>query len=176
MWKIGSDMDIVYNKVFVNTKGLLMTHAPRPDQMNRSVVPMGDEIDVTIQAARGEPVRFVLATEDGKLVVPGTVVPYPIVATDGDCRLEGRLALPDAQAVLIYADGLPPGTDVPLESISEGVSSPTNLHADTRGHAATVDLPFSEGKAKGVLKVALKTEGCSLKIDIPWGEGSYHLE
>jgi hypothetical protein len=176
IWKIGSEMQMLSDEVYANNKGLLMVHKPRPDQENRSEVGRKDELDLSLQAAKGEPVRFVLASANEKLVVPGTIVPFPIQSDTGSCRLEARLGLPDAQAVLIYADGLPPNTTVPLESDSAGEAMPTSLQVNAKGHAATVDLPFVDGTVDGLLKVAIRIPRCNLSVEIPWGQGSYHVQ
>jgi hypothetical protein len=176
IWKIGSELQMVADEVYVNAKGLLMVHKPTPEQENRSSVGRKDEMDLSLQAARGEPVRFVLGAADGKLVIPGTVVPFPIESDTGSCRLEARLGLPDAQAVLIYADGLPPNSAVPLLSDSAGESMPTSLQVNAQGHASTVDLPYVDGAVEGMLKVAVKTQACNVSVQIPWGQGSYHVQ
>jgi hypothetical protein len=174
-WKIGSELQILPVDVYVNAKGLLMVHKPRPEQENSDTVADEDELDLATTAARGEPVRFVLATANGKLMVPGTVVPFPIESSGGACRIELRLAQPEGQAVLIYADGLPPNTVVPFKAVSSGEEETPTLAANSAGHAATVDLPYVDGKEAGVLKVVVAAKGCAASLEIPWGKGSYHL-
>jgi hypothetical protein len=173
IWKVGAEMQILPTDVYVNAKGLLMDHKPRPDQENKDSVEEEDEIDLALQAARGEPIRVVLATADGKLMVPGTVVPFPIVGKDKNCRLEIRLATPDAEAILVYADGLPPNTEVPFQSNSAGEQGQASFSVNAHGHAATADMPYVEGKASGVVKETLATKECSVSVEIPWGKGSY---
>jgi hypothetical protein len=100
-------------------------------------------------------------------------VPNPIEKKDGNCRLEARLAIPEAEGVIIYADGLEPGTDVPFQAVSEGESHPGSFHTNAHGHAATVNLPYVKGKSYGVLKVSVAAKGCTVSIEIPWGKGTY---
>jgi len=172
-WKIGGQPQIAYKQVFVNAKGLVMLHQPRPDQQDKDAVEPEDELDISLQTAAGEPVRYALTSADGRLIVPGTVVPNPIEKKSGNCRLEARLALPDAEGVLIYADGLDPNVDVPFQAVSEGEAHPSSFHTNAHGHAATVDLPYVAGKTAGVLKAAITTETCSVALEVPWGKGSY---
>jgi len=171
--KIGQTAQVLPGDVYVNAKGLLMANKPRPEQENEDSVDSDDEVDFAIRAARGEPVRFVLASSDGKTLIPGTVIPYPIVSEDHGCRLETRLALPDGGAVLIYADGLPPNSEIPIRSISEDEQHPGVLHTNAAGHAATIDLPYVRGKEAGTLQVIVSTKQCSASVEIPWGKGSY---
>lgn len=174
IWKVGADIQILPAEVYVNARGLLMDHKPRPDQENKDSVEEEDELDLALQAAHGEPIRVVLASADGKVMIPGTIVPFPIESKDKNCRLEIRLASPDAEAILIYADGLPPNTEVPFQSVSAGEAGQGKFTVNASGHAATADLPYVEGKASGVVKETLTTKECSVSVEIPWGKGSYH--
>jgi hypothetical protein len=172
-WKIGGQIQVAYNQVYVNAKGLLMLHRPRPDQQDKDAVDPADELDLTLQTAAGEPVRYALTASENNLIVPGTVVPNSIEKEDGNCRLEARLAMPDAEGVLIYADALEPGAEVPFQAISEGESHPGSFHTNAKGHAAAVNLPYVKGKSAGTLKVSVAAKGCSVSIEIPWGKGTY---
>jgi hypothetical protein len=173
---IGSDAQVVADQVYVNAKGLLMSHKPRSDQENSDTVESTDEYDLSVQAARGEPVRFVLVANDQSLLVPGTLVPYPIEGTDRKCRLELRLGMPDGEAVLVYVDGLPPNSEVPFEATSGGTMRPGKLSSNAKGHAATVELPYVEGQEAGMLEVKLATKACTTSAEIAWGKGTYHPE
>lgn len=175
IWRIGSDLQILPVDVYVNAKGLLMVHKPRPDQENSDSVADDDELDLATQAARGEPVRFVLATSDGRFMVPGTIVPFPIESKGLTCRIELRLVEPDGQAILIYADGLAPNSEVPFQVVSAGDAEAAKFNANANGHAVTTDLPYVDGKDTGILKVTVDAKGCSTSAEIPWGKGTYHL-
>jgi hypothetical protein len=174
-WKIGSDPQVLPGDVYVNAKGLLMKEKPSPEQEDKEMVDSDIEVELDLQAARAEPIRYLLYTADGKFSVPGTVVPYPIESRDRGCKLEVRLALPNADAVLIYADGLPTKKEAPLELVSAGQSTSEKLAVDGRGHAETVDLPFVTGKDSGTLKASIATKACATSVEIPWGKGSYTL-
>jgi hypothetical protein len=171
---IGSGIQVVRDEVYVNARGLVMEQKPRPDQEDKDSLDEEDEVEVEIQAARGEPVRFILISADHKLVIPGTVVPYPIESKNVTCRLEARLGLRDAEGVLVYAEGLPPNTEVPFLSVSEGESHPGKFAVQSDGRARTIQLPYVAGKTSGILKVSVDTKECSASVEIPWGKGSYH--
>ena len=170
---LGADPEFMPGDVYLNSQGLMMTKMPRPDQEYKAIVDAEDEVEFSFPAARGEPVRVLLTTPDGKLVIPGTIVPFPIQGRDRQCKLEARLALPEAAAVLIYADGLAPNSDIPYQSFSEGQSRAGTLHTNAHGHAVRIDLPYVAGKDSGNLKVAIATKECSASVEIPWGKGSY---
>jgi hypothetical protein len=171
---IGSGVQVVREEAYVNATGLLMEQKPRHDQEDKETLDEEDEVEVEVQAARGEPIRFVLVSADHKLIIPGTVVPYPIESKGEKCRLEARLGLPQAEAVLVYAEGLSPKAEVPFLSVSEGESHSGKFKVQPDGRARTIQLPDVNGKASGVLKVTVDIEGCSAQVEIPWGKGSYH--
>ncbi len=173
VWKIGSDPHVLSSDVYVNAKGLLMVHKPSPEQENSDFVG-DDELQLAVQAARGEPVRYALASTDKELLISGTVVPFPLEDTDRGCRLEVRLAMPDASAVLIYADGLPANAKIPFQMVSAGEPETGKFNVNAQGHAVTTDLPFVYGRDSGSLRVTLVTTECSIAVEVPWGKGSYH--
>jgi len=177
IWKIGtsiSEMETVSKEIYVNAKGLLMTQKPRPDQEAKDSAENDGEVVLAVRAASGEPCRFVLSNPKKKFLVTGTVVPYPIESKDGNCRLEARRASNQGEAILLYADGLQPNSEVPLQSSSENEAHSASVQVDGHGHAGTVILPFVIGKDSGVLKAWIATKGCSVSVEIPWGKGSYH--
>ncbi len=174
IWRIGSEPRAVPGDVYVNGKGLLMVHKPGPGQEDSDFVG-GDELHLAVQAAQGEPIRYALASSDKQILITGTVVPFPLEAKDQGCRLEVRLATPDAEGVLISADGLPANADAPFQLVSAGVTDTASFHADAQGHAVTMGLPFVAGLDRGLLKVTLVTQECSTAIEVPWGKKSYSL-
>jgi hypothetical protein len=174
VWRIGSEPRSVPGDVYVNDKGLLMVHKPKPGQEDSDFVE-DDELHLNVQAARGEPIRYALASSDKQIIIDGTVVPFPLADQGQGCRLEVRLATPEADAVLISADGLPANTDVPIQLVSAGVPETGSFHADAQGHAVTTDRPFVANLDRGSLKVALATQECSTAVEVPWGKKSYHL-
>jgi hypothetical protein len=173
VWRIGSEPRILSSNVYVNAKGLLMVRKPRPEQENSDFVG-DDEFQLAVQAARAEPVRYALTSSDKELLVYGTVVPFPLTDTDKGCRLEARLASPDATAVLIYADGLPANAEIPFQLLTGGEPGTGKLNVDAQGHAVTTGFPSLGGKENGSLRVNLTTTECSVAVELPWGKGSYH--
>jgi hypothetical protein len=174
VWRIGSDPRPIPGDIYVNGKGLLMLRKPNAGQEDSDFVG-DDELHLAVQAAQGEPIRYALASSDKRLLIPGTVVPFPLEDQGQGCRLEVRLAMPDADAVLISADGLPANADVPFQLLSAGQTETGNFHTDAQGHAVTTDLPFVANLDSGSLRVTLVTKGCSTAVQVPWGKKSYHL-
>lgn len=174
VWRIGAPMSYFHSKVYTNAKGLLMQHPPLAEQENLDSLKRDDEIEVDLKAARGEPIRYMLASSDEKLFFPGAIVLHPAASKGGNCRLEARLAFPEGQAVLLYGDGLAPGLQIPMQIVSAGDTRTQMLTANKQGHAVAVVAPYVTGKSAGVLKMSVAATGCSASIEIPWGKGSYH--
>jgi hypothetical protein len=173
VWKIGSEPHTLSGQVYVNAKGLMMAHKPRPEQVNSDFVG-DDELQLAVQAAQAEPMRYALASNDKKLLISGTLVPFPREDTDRGCRLEVRLAQPDASAVLVYADGLQANAEIPLQLLTAGEPGTGKVSVNAQGHAVTTVYPSANGKDSGAFRVSLAIPECSVAVDIPWGKGSYH--
>jgi hypothetical protein len=173
VWKIGSDPHTLPGEVYINAKGLLMKKKPNQEQENSDFVG-DDELQLAVQAARAEPVRYALTSSNKEILVYGTVVPFPSEDIDRDCRLEVRLAQPDATAVLVYADGLPANTVVPFQMLSDDKPETGKFSVNAQGHAVETGILPTGVKEIGTLKVTLSSTECSVAVEIPWGEGSYH--
>jgi len=174
--KIGTfpkDVQIVSSAAFVNRKGLLMTRKATPDEEDGETVSTNVEFDIGIQAANGEPLRFLLRSKDNEVFIPGSLVPYPIASTDHGCKLEARLAVPEAQAILIYGDGFSPNSEVQVQSDSAGEIKDSKQNVDANGHVQFVEFPFVVGKDSGVLRDSISTRECTVSVSVPWGSGTY---
>jgi hypothetical protein len=176
-WSIGTnieDLQVLSSAVYVNRKGLLLTRKPNADEEDRETVDAAAEYDLGVQAADGEPLRFVLRSADNKVLVPGTLVPFPIESADKVCKLSAMLAEPDGDAILISGDGFPPNSEVLLQSNSAGEAKVSRKPVDARGHLEFVDLPYIPGKDAGMLNDVISTKDCTVSVSIPWGKGTYH--
>ncbi|HZP05151.1 MAG TPA: hypothetical protein VFB43_09645 [Terracidiphilus sp.] len=175
-WSIGADLkdlNVLSSNVYVNRKGLLLTRKPNPDEEDRETVGEDAEYDLGVQAADGEPLRFVLRSQDNKVLVPGTLVPFPIESTDRGCKLSALLAEPDGEAILIEGDGFPPDSSVLVQGISAGEPRKSKQTVDASGHLQFVELPYVVGKETGTLNDTISTKDCTVSVIIPWGKGTY---
>jgi hypothetical protein len=173
VWRIGTEVQLTPQQVYTNAKGLVMWHQPNPHQEDKDSLDSKDEIEVDLKAARGEPIRYMLASPDGKFFAPGTVVPYPAESRSGNCQMEARLGFPEGEGVLVYLDGLAPGAAVPLQTVSGSVTNAPQITADGHGHAVAIVSPTVPGTNAGVLKISLSIKACSMSLEVPWGDGSY---
>jgi hypothetical protein len=169
-WPMASNLVYDPQDLYVNGQGLLMLHKPKPEQ-EFSFKAEADEYDVVAVTDSAVPTRFVLASRDRQLMVFGTLVPNPVMAEEQGCRLEARLAQPDATAVLIIADRFPAKDKIPLVLESEGMSSNQLLMTNAEGHAVMGVFPYVAGHAHGLLKASAEGPNCVPYVVLPWGAG-----
>ena len=175
-WIVGQQLQTVVAEVWLNDHGLLMSTKPTIEQQTADSVPEQDEIDLVVLAGKGEPKRFALVSEDQKLLIPGTLVPYPIEAKDRACSIQALLASPHGEAFLLEGSGFSRKVPVNVESLSAGERQTANFQSSVLGELTATVFPFVEGKDSGVAEVHLSTPDCKLDLKLPWGKNSYHIE
>jgi hypothetical protein len=106
---------------------------------------------------------------DRQLQIFDTLVPHPMAVEDKGCKLELRIAQPDTKAVLVFADGFPAKSKIPLVLESEGETALQEMVADSNGHAVFADFPYVLGKAQGNLKATAEGPHCVPSVVLPWG-------
>jgi hypothetical protein len=168
-WSIDNILSTDPRDLYVNGQGLLMIHPPQPEQ-EMSFKAGDDEFDVLTVTESAEPVRYLFSSKDRQLLIYGTLVLHPVVAEVKGCRLEVRIAQPDATAVLIIADRFPAKAKIPLVLESEGSIVNELLSTNADGHAVMAVFPYIPSKAKGVLKATAEGPTCLPYVVLPWGK------
>jgi len=135
-----------------------------------------DPVNLVVLAARGEPKRFSLVSEDGQAKAFVSVVPFPIIETDRGCAAEAILLLADAGAVLIHGSGFGPNTAVHFVGDSGGEEQQGDFNVDADGSFYNGLLPYTNGKTTGATKVTLTSQSCSPSLTFKWGKDSYQLQ
>jgi hypothetical protein len=166
-WPVDKNVSADPRDIYVNGQGLLMIHRPTPEQ-ELSFNAAGDEIEIAPVTERAEPIRFLLTSKDGQLLVFGTLVPHPLAADDQGCRLEARIAQRESGTFLIVADGFPAKAKVPLVLQSEGEIAREMLLTDSNGHAVMAGSPAVPDKAQGTFKATAEGPRCLPSVVLPW--------
>jgi hypothetical protein len=167
-WQDGEEPKSAPQDIYVNARGLLMTHKPLPEEESSLQVP-GGELDIAPEAHLAEPFRYDIFSRDNQFSIPGTLVPRPMASVDHGCRLEARIAQPNASAVLIVSDGLPMESKIPLVLESEGATTTLQMATDSAGHAIVAVFPDIPGKTQGVLRATVEGSDCLPSVSLPWG-------
>ena len=135
-----------------------------------------DPIDLVMPAAKGEPKRISLVSEDGRVLAATYVVPFPIVGSDRLCFVEAILLMPNAEAVLVRASGLVSHSRIHVVGDSEGEKQEHDAQAAGDGTYDSVQLPYVKGKSKGTTRITVQTESCSPSVSFTWGKNTYHFQ
>lgn len=147
--------------------------AGQPDTCGTAEKP-NDPMDLVVMGAPGEPMRFMLATADGKYRVADMIVANPLVGSDHGCQLEALRGLPRAELVILRGSGFAPHAKIRLENDSEGEHHDGNEVADAAGKFISALLPAVKGKAAGTLTAHAIADACKPQVSIQWGAGSYY--
>jgi hypothetical protein len=167
VWRPGQETKSDPGDLYLNARGLLMTHRPRPEEELSLQVPAG-EFYITPEGDPAEPVRYDLHSRDNDVSVLGSLVPQPVLALDHGCTLEVRIAQANAAALLFLADGLPSDTQIPLVLESEGETANLMMDTDAGGRAIVADFPYVTGKKQGILKATAEGPDCLPSVSLPW--------
>ncbi len=133
-------------------------------------------IDMAVTAARGEPKRFGVVSDDQKWKTLITLVAFPNVGTDGGCTLEAVRLTPDATAAMIRGKGFPPSSTVPITTDSAGEVASSTWQVNEKGEIFSLLLSQVRGKTEGTTRVRVKAPACAPQVSFEWGKSAYHLE
>lgn len=168
VWQAGEEPKSEPGDIYVNGRGLLMTRRPLPEEEYSTRAP-GGEFSISPEADSAVPLRFDISSRDDQLAIPGTLVPQPVAGQDHGCRLEVRIAQPNATAVLFVADGFPFDSKVLLVLESEGQTTNLTMPMDSAGHAIVAGFPYVAGKTQGTLRATAEGSDCLPSVSLPWG-------
>lgn len=169
VWQAGEAPKPDPGDLYVNARGLIMTRRPQPGEENSLRAP-GGEFYLTPEADSAVPLRYDISSRDNQLAIPGTLVPQPVAGEDHGCRLEVRIAQPNATAVLFVADGFPLESKIPVVLESEGKTANMVMTTDSAGHAIVAGFPHVPGKTQGTLRATAEGPDCLPSVSLPWAE------
>ena len=172
-WPLNRGVEPIRGGITLTADGRLTCTGKTPADCKPDADPI---ISFSVQAARGEPKRFVLISDDKKAKSLGTIVAFPIIGKDAGCSLEVLLGTPDGQIVMVKGSGFAPNTSVPISSDSAGEVVDGVWKIDEKGNLMSSVFPQVRGKTSGETTIVVKAPGCSPKVTFRWGKDSYHAE
>ena len=172
-WPLNRGVEPIRGGITLTADGRLTCTGKTPADCKPEADPI---ISFSVQAARGEPKRFVLISDDKKAKSLGTIVAFPIIGKDAGCSLEVLLGTPDGQIVMVKGSGFAPNTSVPISSDSAGEVVNGVWKIDEKGNLMSSVFPQVRGKTSGETTIVVKAPGCSPKVTFRWGKDSYHAE
>jgi hypothetical protein len=90
--------------------------------------------------------------------------------------VQAVLAASQAGVLFLEGTGFAPNTAVALDSVSAGEHQSATFSSNDKGELFTAMFPFVKDQDRGVVDVHLSTPDCNLKLSVPWGKDSYHVE
>ncbi len=174
LWELNEEIRTALQGVTLDESGRAMC-AGRPDTCGTPGKP-NDPIDLVVLAARGEPKRFGLVSDDLQWKAYASVVAFPIVAGDQGCSLEALLMLRDAEGVILKGTGFPPNANIQFEGDSEGEVQSGSLTVSPEGEVVSAILPYKKGLHRGTIKITFRAKACSPAVTLPWGKNAYRWE
>jgi hypothetical protein len=175
VWQPGDEPKTQPGDLYVNARGLLMTRRPLPAEEYGLRAP-GAEFTISPEADSAVPLRYDISSRDDQLALAGTLVPQPVAAEDHGCRLEVRVAQPNATAVLFVADGFPLESKIPLVVESEGQTMTMTMITDSAGHAIVAGFPSVADKTQGNLRATAEGPDCLPLVTLPWGTAAHSVQ
>jgi hypothetical protein len=172
-WPLNRGIEPVRSGISLTADGKLTCTGKTPTDCKPEDDPI---ISIVVQAAKGEPKRFGLISDDQKAKALGTIVPFPIIGKDAGCSLEVLLGTPDGDVAMVKGSGFAPNTSVPISSDSAGEVVTGTWKVDDKGNLMSSVLPQVRGKTSGDTTILVKAPGCSPKVTFHWGKDSYRAE
>lgn len=173
MWPLNRAVEPVRSGITLTGNGRLTCTGKTPADCKPESDPI---ISLAVQAAMGEPKRFVLISDDKKAKALGTIVAFPIVGKDAGCSLEVLLGTADGEIAMVKGSGFAPNTSVPISSDSAGEVVAGTWKVDDKGELMSSVFPRVRGKTSGETTILVKAPGCSPKVSFRWGKDSYRVE
>jgi hypothetical protein len=170
-WILGSDPESQDVDAYINKDGLIVNVLADPAHKIAE-----DPIDLTVFAGRGEPKQMALISDDNRYRAFGQVVPFPIEATVGPCRMTAVMYAPNYTVVRLFAEGLQPGEELQVDTQSGPEGGRVKAQATSDGKYISVLLPQVLGKRSGVTRFNISAKSCTIGVEFPWGESSYKLQ
>lgn len=135
-----------------------------------------DPINIKTTAVLGEPKRFAVVSDDGRIAAFAEAVPFPIQASDKGCKLSVIRQSPLAEMVLVQASGF-----VPYEmlNVSGHVGGLDSIHSPTVSPEGTWQALIGTrepGTESGTATIKVTGQQCMVSISFSWGEGAAKVQ
>jgi len=131
-----------------------------------------DPINIKTTAVLGEPKRFGVLSTDGRVAGFAEAVPFPIEASNKNCKLSVVRQSALAEVVAVRASGFTP---YEMLTVKTNLSPDESTHSPTASPDGTWQAMIGTrppGQNSGVAKIQVAGQSCSVSVSFPWGEGS----
>jgi hypothetical protein len=131
-------------------------------------------VTVWMNAAQGEPLRFLLSSDNDKVSVTGMSVPFPASGSDGGCRIQLLRVLSQGEMFFLRGEGFPPRSEVTLLIDVAGKKDKAKAKVTEDGLILRAETPLINGApATGELTESVVAGApCHPSAKIMFGAGS----
>jgi hypothetical protein len=171
LWRLipGKSPELLTKGVSFDKHGVLVCSG-KPGYCSGAVP--DDPVNLKTTASLGEEKRMAVVSEDGKIAGFADAVPFPIEATDKNCKLSVVRMSPLANVVLASASGLKPNQTLAV-SKHYGYDSGSEKH--TAGPDGTWESLINtepEMQPKGKASISISDGSCTVSVTFDYGPGS----
>ncbi|HZP24547.1 MAG TPA: hypothetical protein VFB04_13960 [Terriglobales bacterium] len=168
-WKLGKAPQKLMQGVSFDKRGLLVCSG-RPGECSGSVA--NDAVNIQASAMAGEPKRFAVVSTDGSVAGFAEAVPFPIQASEQNCKLSVVRQAPLAETVLLRASGYPAREALSVTGNFKAESMPRNPTVSSDGTWQGLLETQTPGQRSGTTNIKVAGGGCAVSVSFLWGEGS----
>ncbi len=171
LWRLfsGKSPEILIKGVSFDQRGMLVCSG-KPGYCSGSGP--DDPVNVKTTASLGEEKRMAVISEDGKIAGFAAVVPFPLEASDKDCKLSVVRVSPQADVVLVRASGLKPGQGLTVSKRYGYEKSSEKYTASEDGNWQSVLDTQNSMQPSGQATIAISDAGCAVSVSFRYGPGS----
>jgi hypothetical protein len=172
-WPIGVlDFTTLFKKLKVSPEGLLICGDDR--KLCGESTKFNDPVTVWMSAAQGEPLRFLLSSDDDKVSLTGMTIPFPADGSDGGCHIQLIRLLRQGEMFFLRGEGFPAHSDVTLLVDVAGKSDKAHAKVTDDGLILRAETPILVGApATGELtETVIAGAPCHPSAKIMFGAGS----
>ena len=133
-----------------------------------------DPINIKTTAALGEPKRIAVVSVDGTVAAFAEAVPFPIEASDENCKLSVVRIDTLAETVVARATGFVADESLTVTTQSNDEGATTRNAAGPQGNWTSVIVGAPKGQTKGKTSIIVTGQHCKVAVSFDWGAGSNH--
>jgi hypothetical protein len=172
-WSVGKKPEKAIDGVSFDKRGVLVCSGKPGSCTGKGT---DDPINIKANAMLGEAKRFAVVSRDGRVAGFTEAVPFPIEASNKNCKLSVVRGDPQATVVAVRVSGLTP---YEMLSVTGNPGADNAVHSPTAAPDGTWQAVVGTkvfGQDSGVATIKVAGKDCSVSVSFKWGSGSEKLE
>lgn len=125
---------------------------------------------------RAASLRAALISTDESVMAFGQVIPFPIQASDKNCRIWVEQVSFDGTLFTIWGEGFEAGEVIRATTTSEGETQTHDTKVSPDGRYILIISPAVMGKNSGTASYMVVGKSCQASLKLDWGQGALKLQ